>query len=83
MFKYIIFESVSQLTKVIIFDCITEHSSIKNKFIDLYSNWTLISAGKINKDWNCTSGSISLDIKWSREQSEEDTKTINKMSEYY
>ena len=81
MFKYIIFEEHSTtLIRVIIFDCITDHSTIKNRME--YASWKVISAGKINKQFRCFRGSVSLKIESDAVLSIQDEETINKMSEY-
>ena len=79
MFKYIIFEDKRELTSVVIFDCITDHSRIARKF-DLLK---VVSAGKLNKDFICSNGSVTLGLKFNLKQSEEDTQTIKKLSELY
>lgn len=81
MFKYIIFEDGGGMVRIIIFDCIVDHSTIKNRME--FSNWRVVSAGKITKGWNCINGSVTLGFKFNLKQSEEDTKTIAKMSEYH
>ena len=84
MFKYIIFEDAGCLTKLIIFDCITDHSTIRNRFETM--GWTVISAGKVNfgkKEWDCHNGSVTLCLSYHREQSIKDLETIKKLSEIY
>lgn len=86
MFKYIIFEEHSTtLIRVIIFDCITNHSTIKNRME--YASWKVISAGKLK--WNmdgklcCQRGSVTLGIEADAVLSIQDEEIINKLSEYY
>jgi hypothetical protein len=54
---------------------ITDHSRIKNKF----ENLTVVSAGKINKEWNCFNGSVTLGIKFDLARSNEDTGIIKSL----
>lgn len=75
MLKYIIFEDATGLNSCILFDVITDHSTIKNKF----SNLTVVSAGKISSGWNCRNGSVTLGIKFDLARSNEDTGIIKSL----
>ena len=71
--KYIIFGLPDDVPTIVIFDCITSHSTIRNKM-----DMPIISAGKISVGWNCVSGSVTLCIPFDAKQSADDTATIKR-----
>lgn len=77
MFKYLIFGNPQDVPQIVIFDSITDHSTIRRAF----EHKTLISAGKMSENWNCYNGSVTLGIPSTIKRSLEDTAIMKKMRE--
>ena len=76
--KYIIFEDANFQVFPIIFSELMDHVTVATKFEGLIA----MSAGKCDAQFNCISGSVSMNILFSNEQSVKDEITLDQFKDF-